>query len=53
MKYITVLDFEVGQVFQYDIEGLGFNPDTLHESCEEFLTSDRYYRFTRLERCFN
>jgi hypothetical protein len=39
MKYITVLDFEVGQVFQYNIEGLGFNPDSLHEMCELFITS--------------
>ena len=38
MKYITVLDFEDGKVYQYDIDGLGFNPDTLHESCEEYLT---------------
>ena len=37
MKYITVLDFEDGKVYQYDIDGLGFNPDTLHESCEEYL----------------
>jgi hypothetical protein len=36
-KYITVLDFEVGKVFQYDI-GVkkNWNPD--HESCEKFLT---------------
>ena len=38
MKYITVLDFEVGKVFQYNIEGLGFNPDSLHEICELFIT---------------
>ena len=36
-KCITVLDFEIGKVFQYNIEGLGFNPDTLHESCEGYL----------------
>jgi len=37
-KYITVLDFEVGKVFQYDI-GVkkNWNPD--YESCEEFLSS--------------
>ena len=36
-EYITVLDFEVGRVFQYDI-GVkkNWNPD--HESCEKFLT---------------
>tara|TARA_R100001463_G_scaffold10994_3_gene31339 strand:+ start:131 stop:313 length:183 start_codon:yes stop_codon:yes gene_type:complete len=38
MKYITVLDFEVGQVYQYNIEGLGFNSDSLHEMCELFIT---------------
>ena len=37
MKYITVLDFEDGKVYQYDIDGLGFNPDTFHESCEGYL----------------
>ena len=33
-KYITVLDFEVGRVFQYKIEEW----DIDNESCEEFLT---------------
>ena len=40
MKYITVLDFEEGKVYQYDIgwqvNKLGWNPDT--ESIEEYLT---------------
>ena len=36
-KYITVLDFEVGRVFQYKIGEKGWNPD--HESCEEFITN--------------
>jgi len=36
MKYLTVLDFEDGKVYQYDIGGL-FNPDTLHEQCEGYL----------------
>ena len=37
-KYITVLDFEVGKVFQYDI-GVkkNWNPD--YEACEDYLTS--------------
>ncbi len=35
--YITVLDCEDGKVYQYDINGLGFNSDTLHEACEEYL----------------
>ena len=41
MNYITVLDFETGNVHQYDIgfqvNKLGWNPDC--ESCEEYLTS--------------
>ena len=44
MKYITVLDFEIGQVFQYNIEGevtilkgsTVWYPES--ESCEEFLS---------------
>ena len=46
-KYITVLDFEVGIVFQYDI-GVkkNWNPD--HESCEEFL-SDVGHNLTNCE----
>ena len=39
MKYITVLDFEVGKVFQYEISSWGnpkeWNPD--NDSCEEYL----------------
>jgi len=37
MKYITVLDFEVGKVFQYEMMGKGWNPDS--ESIEDFLSS--------------
>ena len=38
MKYITVLDFEVGKVFQYKVmRQAGWNPDS--ESIEEYLTS--------------
>ena len=41
MNYITVLDFEIGEVCQYDIgfqvNKLGWNPDV--ESMEEYLTS--------------
>ena len=33
-KYITVLDFECGRVFQYKIEEW----DIDNESCKEFLT---------------
>ena len=40
MKYITVLDFEVGKVFQYEISSWGnpkeWNPDS--DSCEEYLS---------------
>ena len=38
MKYITVLDFEVGKVFQYEVmKQEGWNPD--YESIEDFLSS--------------
>ena len=41
MKYITVLDFETGEVCQYDIgfqvNKLGWNPEA--ESIEDFLNS--------------
>ena len=38
MKYITVLDFEVGRVYQYEVMGQkGWNPDS--ESIEDFLSS--------------
>ena len=35
-NFITVLDYEDGKVYQYEIGGQGWNPDD--ESCEEFLT---------------
>ena len=38
MNYITILDFEEGQVFQYKISVFhdeAWNPDS--ESCEEFM----------------
>ena len=38
MKYITVLDFEVGRVFQYKIESNDFGPHLL-EYYEEYLTN--------------
>ena len=41
MKYITVLDFETGNVYQYKISAWGnsndWNPDS--ESIEDFLNS--------------
>ena len=41
MKYITVLDFETGRVYQYRISAWGnsndWNPDA--ESIEDFLSS--------------
>ena len=39
-KYITVLDFEIGRVYQYRISAqrlMDWNPD--EESCEEYLTN--------------
>ena len=38
--YITVLDFEIGRVFQYKISDqrlVAWNPE--EESCEEYLTN--------------
>ena len=44
-KYLTVLDYELGKVFQYEISSWGnprnWNPDS--NSCEEFL-SDKGHR---------
>ena len=40
MKYITVLDFEVGKVFQYKVSDqrlTAWNP--YEESCEKYLTN--------------
>ena len=40
MKYITVLNFETGKVYQYKISAWGngdWNPDS--ESIEQYLTS--------------
>ena len=38
MNYITVLDFEIGKVFQYEVmKQEGWNPDS--ESIEDFLSS--------------
>ena len=40
IKYITVLDFEIGRVYQYRISDqklTAWNPD--EESCEEYLTN--------------
>ena len=38
MKYITVLDFEVGRVFQYELKELHRNSDGVVDH-EEFLTN--------------
>ena len=37
MKYITVLDFEDGKVYQYDIEVLDKNDEDIYE---RFLTNE-------------
>ena len=29
VKYITVLDFEMGNVYQYNISELGWSPDSI------------------------
>ena len=46
-KYITVLDFEIGRVFQYDI-GIKKNWNPEHESCVRFL-SDVGHNLTSCE----
>ena len=39
-KYITVLDYETGIVFQYEISDVGtWNWIPENESCEDFLTN--------------
>ena len=43
MKYITVLDFEVGKVFQYNIEEWCIDA----ESCEDFISNKGH----RLSNC--
>ena len=37
MKYITVLDFEVGKVFQYEWTGITDKYQNASERCEEYL----------------
>tara|TARA_R110000744_G_scaffold341371_1_gene446608 strand:- start:39 stop:248 length:210 start_codon:yes stop_codon:yes gene_type:complete len=37
MKYITLLDFEIGKVFQYDIEVLDKSDEDVYE---RFLTNE-------------
>jgi len=37
MKYVTILDFEVGKVFQYDIEVLDKSDEDIYE---RFLTNE-------------
>ena len=37
MKYITVLDFEDGKVYQYEVGENNWNPN--YESIEEFLNN--------------
>ena len=44
-KYITVLDSEAQEVFQYEIGKKDWNPDS--ESCEAFLVSKGH----RLSNC--
>ena len=39
-KYITVLDFEVGKVYQYEAPNTGLRTSKIsyNEDCEEYLT---------------
>jgi hypothetical protein len=50
-KYITVLDFEIGRVFQYKVKSSDFGPHLL-----EYYDSDDYEKFItdkghRLSNC--
>ena len=50
MKYITVLDFEVGTVFQYKLdfdELSNYNNKIIYEDYEEFITNKGH----RLNNC--
>ena len=38
-KYITVLDFEVGKVFQYKVNELDLDVPWVDEACEDYLTN--------------
>jgi len=38
MKYITVLDFEIGKVFQYGWPGITDKHQTVGERCKEYLS---------------
>ena len=54
MKYITVLDFEIGKVFQYEILNhleLGWNQDEMddHEVIEWYLTEVKGHRLSNIE----
>ena len=37
MKYITVLDFEIGKVYQYEWPGITDKHQDAGERCEEYL----------------
>ena len=54
MKYITVLDFEIGKVFQYEnLKHLehGWNQDEMddHEVIEWYLTEVKGHRLSNIE----
>ena len=38
-KYITVLDFEISKVFQYEISELDLDVPWVDEACEDYLTN--------------
>ena len=38
MKYITVLDFEDGKVYQYEWPGITDKHQSVSERCEEYLS---------------
>ena len=47
MKYITVLDFETGRVYQYDWPGITDKHQDAGERCEEYIVEKGH----RLNNC--
>ena len=46
MKYITVLDFETGRVYQYDMENTDY---FRHKDAEEFLVEETPHKLGNIE----
>ena len=46
MKYITVLDFEIGRVYQYDMENTNY---VRHKDAEKFLVEETPHKLGNIE----